>query len=98
MKRNTAWALLLVILLGAFFLRQYRLLDFPYHGDEVDEGDIALDILHGHLAPFYAQNEGNEALYQFVLVPFFAVLGAFMFGLGMLARAVARRVLSPRAT
>lgn len=58
-----------------FFHRQYRLLDFPYHGDEVDEGDIALEILHGHLAPFYPQNEGNEPLYQFVLAPFFAVLG-----------------------
>lgn len=75
MSKKTAWVLLLVILLAAFFLRQYRLLDFPYHGDEVDEGDIALDILRGHLAPFYPQNEGNEALYQFALVPFFAVLG-----------------------
>lgn len=67
--------MLIVILLAGFFLRQYRLLDFPYHGDEVDEGDIALEILHGHLAPFYPQNEGNEPLYQFVLAPFFAVLG-----------------------
>lgn len=74
-QRNTAWILLVGILLAAFFLRQYRLLDFPYHGDEVDEGDIALEILHGHLAPFYPQNEGNEPLYQFVLAPFFAVLG-----------------------
>ncbi len=75
MNRTTTWILLLVILLAGFFLRQYRLLDFPYHGDEVDEGDIALEILDGHLAPFYPQNEGNEPLYQFVLAPFFAVLG-----------------------
>lgn len=75
MHKNTAWTLVCLILLAAFFLRQYRLLDFPYHGDEVEEGDIALEILHGNLAPFYPQNEGNEALYQFVLAPFFAVLG-----------------------
>ncbi len=75
MKRNTAWALLVIILFAAFFLRQYRLPDFPYHGDEVDEGDIALEILHGHLAPFYPQNEGNEPLYHFSLAPFFAILG-----------------------
>ena len=75
MKKSTARACLVVILLAAFFLRQYRLLDFPYHGDEVDEGDIALEILDGNLAPFYPQNEGNEALYQFVLAPFFAILG-----------------------
>lgn len=75
MTKNQALALLIVILLAAFFLRQYRLLDFPYHGDEVDEGDIALDILHGHLAPYYPQNEGNEPLYEFSLAPFFAILG-----------------------
>ncbi len=75
MTKKTAWVLLVIILLAAFVLRQYRLLDFPYHGDEVDEGDIAISILHGNLAPFYPQNEGNEALYQFVLAPFFAILG-----------------------
>ncbi len=75
LKQKTTWILLIVILLAAFFLREYRLLDFPYHGDEVDEGDIALDILRGHLAPFYPQNEGNEPLYQFTLAPFFAILG-----------------------
>ena len=31
-------------------------------------------------------------------IAFFVVLGAFMFGLGMLARAVARRVLRPSQT
>ncbi len=75
MTNKTTWILLVIILLAAFVLRQYRLLDFPYHGDEVDEGDIAVSILHGNLAPFYPQNEGNEALYQFVLAPFFAILG-----------------------
>lgn len=75
MTKTRALSWMVIILLGAFFLRQYRLLDFPYHGDEVDEGDIALEILHGHLAPFYPQNEGNEPLYQFTLAPFFPVLG-----------------------
>ena len=75
MSKRTVWLLLILILLAAFFLREYRLLDFPYHGDEVDEGDIALDILSGHLALFYPQNEGNEPLYQFLLIPFFITMG-----------------------
>jgi 4-amino-4-deoxy-L-arabinose transferase-like glycosyltransferase len=75
MNNRTRWILLIVILWVAFLLREYRLLDFPLHGDEVDEGDIALDILHGHLALFYPQNEGNEPLYQAIMAPFFAVLG-----------------------
>ena len=75
MSKWTAWILLILILLAAFFLREYRLLDFPYHGDEVDEGDIALNMLSGHLALFYPQNEGNEPLYQFLLTPFFITLG-----------------------
>jgi 4-amino-4-deoxy-L-arabinose transferase-like glycosyltransferase len=75
MKKQTAWISLIIILLVASALRQYRLLDFPLHGDEVDEGDIALDILHGHFALFYPQNEGNEPLYQAVMAPFFAILG-----------------------
>ena len=75
MSKRIAWILLILILLAAFFLREYRLLDFPYHGDEVDEGDIALDMLSGHLALFYPQNEGNEPLYQFLLTPFFITMG-----------------------
>jgi len=49
-SKRTTLVLLIIILLAAFVLRQYRLLDFPYHGDEVNEGDIALDMLSGHLA------------------------------------------------
>ncbi len=75
MKRQFAWIGLMVILCAGFFLREYRVMDFPYHGDEVDEGDIAVEILHGNLAPFYPQNEGNEALYQFVLAGFFTGIG-----------------------
>ncbi|MBI5031790.1 MAG: glycosyltransferase family 39 protein [Chloroflexi bacterium] len=75
LSKRTAWILLVVILLTGWFMRQYRVLDFPLHGDEVDEGDIALEILHGNFALFYPQNEGNEPLYQAVMAPFFAVLG-----------------------
>ncbi len=75
MKRDTATICLIIILVATFFMRQYRLLDFPYYGDEVDQGDIALEILHGNLLPFYPQNEGNEPLYHFSLAPFFAILG-----------------------
>ena len=35
---------------------------------------------------------------RFEDVPFFVVLGLFMFGLGLLARAIARRLARPHAT
>ncbi len=75
MNKSFAWGLLILILWTAFLLRTYRLLDFPLHGDEVDEGDIALEILQGKFALFYPQNEGNEPLLQLTMAPFFAILG-----------------------
>lgn len=75
MKKSLAWRLLILILWTAFLLRTYRLLDFPLHGDEVDEGDIALEMLQGKFALFYPQNEGNEPLFQLTMTPFFAILG-----------------------
>ncbi len=75
MSKNQALVLLIIILLAAFFLRQYRLLDLPFFGDEVDEGDIALDILHGNLAPFYPESDGHEALYNYSMALAFATLG-----------------------
>ena len=75
LKKHTALILLVIIFLAGFFLRQYRLLDFPFYGDEVDGGEITLDFLSGHIAPFYAQGEGHEALYTFTMAPFFVILG-----------------------
>jgi 4-amino-4-deoxy-L-arabinose transferase-like glycosyltransferase len=74
-SRNRAGALLIAILLAAFFLRQYKLLDMPFFGDEVDSGDIALDILDGKIAPFYPQAEGREGLYFYSMAAAFALLG-----------------------
>ncbi|MGE5264465.1 MAG: ArnT family glycosyltransferase, partial [Acidobacteriota bacterium] len=75
MQRKTTWALLVIILLAAFFLYQNKLLDFPYYGDEVDGGDITARILNGQLAPFYSEGDGHEALYNFTMAPLFVVLG-----------------------
>jgi 4-amino-4-deoxy-L-arabinose transferase-like glycosyltransferase len=75
MKKKHAFALLLLILLAAFFLRQYRLFGLPFFGDEVFSGDIALDILHGKIAPFYPQAKGREGLYFYSMAIAFAVLG-----------------------
>ncbi len=75
MKKNTALASLVIILLAAFFLYEYKLLDFPYYGDEVDGGDITAKILQGQIAPFYPEGDGHEALYNFTMAPFFMVLG-----------------------
>jgi hypothetical protein len=75
MNKNHALIFLVIILLAAFFLRQHKLMDFPYFGDEVDNGDIALGILHGKIAPFYPNADGQEALYYYPMAVSFAVLG-----------------------
>lgn len=75
MKKSHTVALLLSILLAAFFLRAYKLFGLPFFGDEVDSGDIALDILCGKIAPFYSQADGREALYFYSMAISFAVLG-----------------------
>jgi predicted membrane-bound mannosyltransferase len=75
MKKSLALALLVFILLAAFFLRQYKLFGLPFFGDEVDSGDIALDILQGKIAPFYPHADGREGLYFYSMAVSFAVLG-----------------------
>ena len=75
MKQKLAFALLLLILLAAFCLRQYKMLGLPFFGDEVDGGDVSLDILHGKFAPFYPQADGHEALYSYSMAIAFAILG-----------------------
>ncbi|MBI5302371.1 MAG: glycosyltransferase family 39 protein [Chloroflexi bacterium] len=75
MNRKTTWLVLIVILLAAFFLYQYQLLEFPYYGDEVDGGDVTAKILQGQLVPFFPDGDGHEALYNFSMAPFFIVLG-----------------------
>ena len=67
--------ILVNIILAAFFLRQTRMNDFPFFGDELQNGDIALEILNGHIAPFYAQGFGREALYDYSMALMVAVLG-----------------------
>lgn len=75
MKRSHALAALVVILLAAFFLRQFKLFGLPFFGDEVDSGDIALGILDGKIAPFYPHADGREALYFYPMALAFALLG-----------------------
>jgi len=74
-KKNRTLVLLVVILLAAFFLRQHKLLDYPFFGDEVEEGEIALEILRGNIAPFYPHAAGHEALYDYTMAVSFAILG-----------------------
>jgi 4-amino-4-deoxy-L-arabinose transferase-like glycosyltransferase len=74
-KRSHTYALLVAILLAAFFLRQYKLFGLPFFGDEVDSGDIALEILGGNIAPFYPHAEGREGLYFYTMAIAFALLG-----------------------
>jgi hypothetical protein len=74
-SKNRALVLLVIILLAAFFLREHKLLSFPFFGDELEDGNIALEILHGHIAPFYPHAAGQEALYIYTMAVSFAVLG-----------------------
>ncbi len=66
---------IIIILLAAFFLRQHKLMDYPFFADELENGDIALEILKGNIAPFYPHAVGQEALYHYPMALSFVVFG-----------------------
>jgi Dolichyl-phosphate-mannose-protein mannosyltransferase len=107
---KSKWELPVVvgILLIAFALRVLALNAVPpgLHHDEVIIGQVAKDILHGHLAIYFTAGYGHEPLYHYIVSGMFAALGANAFVLrltsafvAMLGLAVAyrfvRRIFSP---
>ena len=85
------WPLVLGLLLAALFHARLALNDVPpgLHHDEVIIGQVAKDILRGHLAIYFTGGYGQEPLYHYVLAGFFALLGASAFVLRLTSAFVA---------
>ncbi|HEY4689666.1 MAG TPA: glycosyltransferase family 39 protein [Anaerolineae bacterium] len=108
MKPNWEWPAVIGVLLVAAAFRLLALNDVPpgLHHDEVIIGQVAKDILRGHLAIYFTPGYGHEPLYHYLLAGMFAALGpsafvlrltsAFIAILGLAAAyRFARRLFSP---
>ena len=81
------WALLAVILAGAFFRwAALEQMNDMLHYDEAYNGADALSLLHApRLTPFLPGNYGRESGWCYLLVPFIAVFGTRPFALRLAA-------------
>ncbi len=81
-------ALILAVLLLAFFLRFYRLPSVPFgwHPDEATKGLLARDVLAGKYYPaFFSAFTGREALYVYLEAAAFALFGEGIFAARVLS-------------
>jgi len=107
---RSRWELPAVIglLLIAFFFRVWMLNDVPpgLHHDEVIIGQVAKDILRGHLGIYFTAGYGHEPLYHYLVAGMFSAIGANAFVLRLTSAFIAmlglaatytfvRRVFSP---
>jgi 4-amino-4-deoxy-L-arabinose transferase-like glycosyltransferase len=96
------------LMLIAFFFRVWMLNDVPpgLHHDEVIIGQVAKDILRGHLGIFFTAGYGHEPLYHYVVAGMFGTMGANAFVLRLTSAFIAmlglaatyvfvRRIFSP---
>ena len=108
MRPRWEWLTVIGLLLIAFFFRVWQLNDVPpgLHHDEVIIGQVAEDILRGHLGIYFTAGYGHEPLYHYAVAGMFSVIGANAFVLrltsvfiAMLGLAVTyvfvRRLFSP---
>lgn len=80
--RRTEWLLILLVLLGAAWLRVYRLDGVPpgWRDDELVETSVhAALIRQGHWLLFFPQAEGHEPLYHYLSAAWIAVAGESLF-------------------
>lgn len=75
------WLIVIGLLLIAFFFRVWMLNDVPpgLHHDEVIIGQVAKDILRGHLGIYFTAGYGHEPLYHYAVAGMFSVIGANAF-------------------
>jgi len=105
---NWEWPAVIGVMLVAAAFRLLALNDVPpgLHHDEVIIGQIAKDILRGHVSIYFTPGYGHEPLYHYVLAGMFAAIGANAFVLRLTSAFVAllgiaatyrltRRVFSP---
>src|SRR5512143_861833 len=104
------WPIVIGLLLIAFFFRVWQLNDVPpgLHHDEVIIGQVAKDILRGHLAIYFTSGYGHEPLYHYIVAGMFGAIGANAFVLRLTSAFIAllglaatyvfvRRIFSPAA-
>jgi hypothetical protein len=75
------WPIVIGLLLIAFFFRVWQLNDVPpgLHHDEVIIGQVARDILRGHLGIYFTAGYGHEPLYHYAVAGMFSAIGANAF-------------------
>src|SRR3990172_5548143 len=90
-KGNREWIAVTAVLLIAAAFRLIALNDVPpgLHHDEVIIGQVAKDILRGHLAIYFTPGYGHEPLYHYLLAGMFAAMGATDFALRLTSAFVA---------
>jgi 4-amino-4-deoxy-L-arabinose transferase-like glycosyltransferase len=102
------WPIVIGLLLIAFFFRVWQLNDVPpgLHHDEVIIGQVAKDILRGHLGIYFTAGYGHEPLYHYLVAGMFGASGANAFVLRLTSAFIAllglattyvfvRRIFSP---
>ncbi len=102
------WIVVIGILLIAAAFRLFALNDVPpgLHHDEVIIGQVAKDILRGHLAIYFTAGYGHEPMYHYIAAGMFAFIGANAFVLRLTSAFIAllglaityrfvRNILSP---
>ena len=72
------WALLVVLLLVAFWFRTYRLADVPpgLHHDDIKNVLLVEKILDGYWRVYYPENYGHEPLYHWLQAGYFWLVGS----------------------
>ncbi len=91
MDRRWEWIAVIGIMLVAAALRVLALNDVPpgLHHDEVIIGQVAKDILRGHLAIYFTAGYGHEPLYHYVVASMFAFIGENAFVLRLASAFIA---------
>ena len=79
--KRSEWIAVITIMSIAAAFRLLALNDVPpgLHHDEVIIGQVAKDILRGHLAIYFTPGYGHEPLYHYTLAGMFALIGANAF-------------------
>jgi 4-amino-4-deoxy-L-arabinose transferase-like glycosyltransferase len=81
-RRRTEWLLIMLVLMGAAWLRLYQLDSVPpgWRDDEVVETTVhAALIRQGHWLLFFPQAEGHEPLYHYLSAAWITVAGQSLY-------------------
>jgi 4-amino-4-deoxy-L-arabinose transferase-like glycosyltransferase len=91
LRRRWEWPAVVGVMLVAAAFRLLALNDAPpgLHHDEVIIGQVAKDILRGHLAIYFTPGYGHEPMYHYIAAGLFAAIGASAFVLRLTSAFIA---------